>query len=186
MLGGPGNGGTPEAEYEVAPFCIDEREVSANEYDTCVAQLQCPTRLTPCFRPYAAGSAGCLTFAHINEYCRSKSGRLPTDEEWEFAARGSDRRVYPWGNDDLGADESLGVPHDISPFGVRGMVSGLKEWTSTKVPPDSAVETAPPGTVFYWVRGQPGVQVWFKTPTPADAWAPRIGGRCAYAVDPIK
>ena len=187
-LGGTDHGGTPPAEYEVGAFCIDEREVSANEVDTCVALLQCSPRPKPCFRPDAPGLAGCLTFSDLADYCRSKSGRIPTDEEWEVAARGRDGRVYPWGNDDLGEDDlDLPTGHDISPFGVRGMVSGLKEWTSTTSPPGWAPPgTVTPDTVWYWVRGDPGLPVWSRTSTPADAWAPRIGGRCAYVPGAVR
>ncbi|MCB9780255.1 MAG: SUMF1/EgtB/PvdO family nonheme iron enzyme [Alphaproteobacteria bacterium] len=74
-----------------------------------------------------------------------RSLRLPAEEEWERAARGCDGRAFPWGDafdptfahmrasrvGPPGLSAVGAFPVDTSPFGVRGMAGGVREWTAS-------------------------------------------------------
>ncbi|MEZ4593617.1 MAG: SUMF1/EgtB/PvdO family nonheme iron enzyme [Chloroflexota bacterium] len=99
-----------------------------------------------------------ITWHGANAYCESVGGRLPTEAEWEYAARGTDGRLYPWGaadpvlyetsifNNNTAQSLSIffsrafvrvdGLPDSASPFGVQGMSGGAAEWVQDWYDPE--------------------------------------------------
>lgn len=110
-----------------------------------------------------------IPWSGANQYCawlKKSTGRpfrLPTEAEWEFAARGSEGRRYPWGNKSSGKVDYRGAhpvdafPHNSTPEGVIGMVNSVGEWVSDFYTPNhprgKQVDPTGPDEMGYWDRG---------------------------------
>ncbi len=140
-------------------FLIDRLEVTRAEYLACMEQGACsPPNYRDCqldLSTWPRRPVSCLHPYQAEEYCAFRGKRLPTEFEWEKAARGTDGRIYPWGNSpelcgrvhqkkgsDCASDsEQLNVgsfPENQSPYGALDMAGGVSEWVegsfSTKYP----------------------------------------------------
>ena len=140
---------SPVHTRTLAAFRIDRLEVTREDYQRCVRAGVCqdawrrPTWTDP------HGPVTGVSWHQARTYCRWVSGRLPTEAEWEKAARGADGRRFPWGNDpptreravyglrmNVGQPEPVGShPSGASPFGALDMAGNVWEWTESVYDP---------------------------------------------------
>jgi formylglycine-generating enzyme required for sulfatase activity len=139
----------PVHRVTVKAFQLDETEVTVADFTACVAAGEClePEQGGLCNwgKPDRSDHpVNCVVYDQADAFCRWAGKRLPTEEEWEYAARGSDGRQFPWGNqapaDQLcwkRATSETGTcavgrfRSGASPFGVVDMAGNVWEWTST-------------------------------------------------------
>lgn len=144
----------PTTRVHVPEFGIDRTEVTNARYRACVLDGLCTAARSREDDPRIAGATMPVvgvTFADAERFCAYVGGRLPTEEEWEKAARGDSNRVFPWGDawgEGLanhgtspfrpdGADgfdllAPVGsFPAGASVYGVLDLAGNVWEWTSS-------------------------------------------------------
>lgn len=143
----------PAHRVTVQPFFLDINEVTNEDYAEFIKASDHSPPTTWKSGSYAADDAHKpvtgVTWYDAGNYAKWRSKRdgaryrLPTEEEWEFAARGTDGRIYPWGNawkpglaNADGASVSIaetGAYKGTSPFGAFDMVGNVWEWTASRM-----------------------------------------------------
>lgn len=185
-------------------FALDKTEVTQAEYTGCVKDGACSP--PSCDWDCSKGDlpASCVNWADAKAYCTWAKGRLPTEAEWEFAARGTDGRVYPWGNDaptcDLvdmdGCGEkpaSVGShPSGASPYGAMDMAGNVVEMVADYYAADyyatsPAMDPKGPATGAHYVGrggGYKSEAVWQRASArdtyDAEDSSASLGFRCAH------
>jgi formylglycine-generating enzyme required for sulfatase activity len=151
----------PVRRPQVAVFYLDRHLVTVAEYMDCVAHCGCKSEgvATGGFMNFGASGRenhpmNGVGLGDARAYCAWIGARLPSETEWERAARGPNGRRFPWG-DEIPAcnDRGDGTTHEAcpyegtrpvgdqiaeSPFGVRGLAGGLWEWTTTPYASDGS------------------------------------------------
>lgn len=137
----------PASTVFLGAFSIDKVEVTNARYLRCLEAGAC-TR--PVGRGYDDPAKASLPVTIVSwqqavAYCRWVGKRLPTEAEWEKAARGTDGRPYPWGNRfeaeranvgyTLGTAAVGSYPQGASPYGALDMAGNVWEWTSSLYTP---------------------------------------------------
>jgi formylglycine-generating enzyme required for sulfatase activity len=146
--------GQPLFEDNLPSYWIDGYEVSRAAYEVCVEAGACtlakcldgsdgrPTERQLGEQELGAFPQTCVTWNQAKAYCEWRGHRLPTEAEWEYAARGPEAFMYPWGHefrDELGL--ALGPvgfdPLDVSYFGLKGFGGNAIEWVADTFDPDA-------------------------------------------------
>jgi len=191
----------PAHKETVKPFLIDKYEVTNEQY----AQF---LRQTRGHNPpkgwqgttYPVGEAQLpvanVTWFDARDYCQSLNKRLPSEQEWEFAARGTENRLYPYGNEwkprysnarETGLEKPQAVgsyPDGVSRFGVHDMAGNVAEWTASDYEPypnskareDKGNKVTRGGGFKVFAREQTATERFFYRPTDSFDF---IGFRCA-------
>jgi formylglycine-generating enzyme required for sulfatase activity len=133
----------PVARVLVETFWIDRVEVTNRRYLRCAEAGRCtpPSGGDPTSHSRAELPVTILSWRQADAYCRWAGKRLPTEAEWEKAARGPDGRRYPWGDrfatERANAGRTFGPgpvgrhPTGASPYGVLDMAGSVWEWTAS-------------------------------------------------------
>jgi formylglycine-generating enzyme required for sulfatase activity len=125
-------------------FWIMQTEVTNAQYAQCVDTGWCTPPgnerwAVPAFANYPVTG---VNWSQANAYAEWVGGRLPTEAEWEKAARGADGRVYPWGNEkpdrqrtNFNAIIGFTMPvgsylEGASPYGIFDMAGNVEEWVA--------------------------------------------------------
>ena len=196
----------PKRYVFLDPFYIDRHEVTNSEY----AKFIKATGQTP--PPnwdngmYGSGMGDhpvlFVSQKDAMEYANWAGKRLPTEQEWEKAARGSFGLIFPWGNEFdpykavtaesdlkliLGAlcnvNSANGVERaegDISPYGVRDMAGNVREWTAS-TEPDSLSHAVVKGAS--WVDLSINARAAHKEYIPKGSRSHIVGFRCVRDVN---
>lgn len=200
----------PAHAAEVDSFWIDRTEVTVGAYRACVAAHACEApQHTSASCTYDLGDdrlpVSCVRFQDADGYCRAQGKRLPSEREWELAARGGGAFRYPWGNSPSSCavaatllNNSTGrsctgtrparvgrYPYNTSPFGALDMAGNVEEWTSSWYVEHTASGARPTAGASHVLRGGG----WLSRPvdcrTSARDWGssveagPNVGFRCA-------
>ncbi len=144
---------SPYHEVTLSGYYMDKTEVTVDAYGECVTAGSCTAPSTGGSCNWGVSGRGghpvnCVNWTQAREYCAWVGKRLPTEAEWEKAARGTDGRKYPWGNETATCEYAVmyeggngcgtGSTWDVcgkspsgdSPYGLCDMSGNVWEWVS--------------------------------------------------------
>jgi formylglycine-generating enzyme required for sulfatase activity len=187
-------------------YAIDRTEVSNAAHARCV-------RAGRCYPPHVSPEPGAgeqpvvqLTWSEARAYCRFAGGDLPTEAQWEYAARGSSARVFPWGsafNSDLVTAAPAARPRPVesnrdgrSFFGLLNMAGNVAELVRDRFAPGYAAAQrridpeGPEAGTERVLRGgsfrslPQALRATAREAIPEDDARADVGLRCAYLAEP--
>ena len=176
-------------------YWIDVYEVTNSQYRLCMEADVC-LEPTIWWNEELSGDdqPALVSYASAESYCQWVGGRLPTEAEWEKAARGTDGRTWPWGNefvdkianlsgdqDGYGATAPVGkFPGDLSPYGLLDIAGNAGEWVSDWWDPEY-YERSPSGNPAGPANGQKRVH---RAPIANGGGPEKCRTTARYSADP--
>jgi formylglycine-generating enzyme required for sulfatase activity len=171
----------PSHQVSLQPYCIDKYEVTVDRYRACSEAGRCKRAGTTnewatitdkerkAFDPlcnardpdgHGKHPVNCVDWEMAEKFCHEQGGRLPTEAEWEFAARGPDGRKYPWGDDDPAADHLNACGKECVAWGAKNGIDEKAMYPADDGFPNTApVGSFPKGASRYGVEDVVG-NVW--------------------------
>ncbi len=157
---------TPYHSIYLSSYTIDKYEITTEDFKKCIDAGDCA--ISGVYEIYENDNTcnldregwqkhpmNCVSWFGAVLYCQWMGKRLPTEAEWEKAARGTDGRKYPWGNEPIpncdyvmmGNDDGTGCgtkdtmpvgskENGCSPYGACDMLGNVEEWVSDWYGPD--------------------------------------------------
>jgi formylglycine-generating enzyme required for sulfatase activity len=203
---GPAASG-PAHEVYLDPFWIEQTEVTMSDFSRYVeASGNVPDAWADArFRLGPNYPATGILWREAMSYCDWRGMRLPTEAEWEKAARGVDGRGFPWGRRwarDRANTSEIGVggpmpvgsfPLGASPYGILDMSGNVQEWVSDRFGPDyysispvsnptGPTEILDPGLRGgSWFTDQTHATTYFRNSSHSVRPNSRVGFRCALS-----
>ncbi len=197
----------PQMKITLPDYYIDKTEVTNKQYKEFVDSTghRAPAGWGgPSYPPAIEQQpVAYVSWSDARDYCKWRKKRLPTEQEWEKAARGTDGRRFPWGNDfdikkvntlgEYGGPAPVGTFKDgASPYGLLDMAGNVEEWVEDwyKPYPGNDFNDKDYGEKFKVVRGggwggmghyalQVYVRTSYRNIAPPDGFYNDVGLRCA-------
>jgi len=177
--------GENKKETSLKAFYIDKYEVTNEDYKKIKTEHAFPSKEGK----YPVRE---MSWFDADEYCKGAGKRLPTEEEWEKAARGTTGRKYPWGEkfeakatntaEAGGKVAAVGsFEKGVSPYGVHDMAGNVWEWTDSWFGADKKYRVMRGGS--YFEPGESMAQVTKKLRSIPDDIHEYLGFRCVKSAE---
>ncbi len=206
----------PERKITLGDYYIDRYEVTNEEYKKFMDDTKYPdppANWADGWYPKGKGEhpVTSIIWQEALAYALWANKRLPTEEEWEKAARGPDGLSYPWGDEYQKGKANVGIegsratvavgshPEDVSPYQVYDMAGNVMEWTLDwyQAYPGNKYKDPRFGNKFKVLRGNAFQKsghyfldayryVFNRTEVPADEYFENVGFRCVLPISTKK